>query len=380
MPEPPYQPPAVPPKEPPQEPASPGRRWWLIALIIVVVIALVAAVAYVVLPRFLASSPPSVTDTLSPAPPTVSLADTPPPIQISPLTGEQTNGDASGPALCIKIENSVDARPQLGLDAADIVYEEIVEGGISRFMAVFQSNMPSQVEPVRSLRPMDPPLALPLGCALVFSGGQDPFVNAAKATGLTLIYQDRGDLGFSRDSKRAAPHNVIGDIPTFIAKAQQTNLTAPLPPFLFPATGDQSSAAQDGNPVSKLSLKLSSVAQPNWQWDEATSKWLRYEGGKLAKVVGGATISATNVVALSVEVRNTKYKDPAGNPVPETQVVGQGTGVLAAGGKVMTINWSKSADNQPFVFTDATGAPVTLTPGNTWIELVPTSGTITQVP
>jgi len=285
----------------------------------------------------------------------------------------------NGPALCIKIENSTEARPQLGIDSADIMYEEVVEGGITRFMAVFQSTMPEKVEPVRSLRPMDPPLAQQFDCALIFSGGQVPFVDAAKSTGLTLIYQDRGDAGFARDSKRSAPHNVIGDIQTFLAKAQQANLKPPPPAFNFPDVGARSSVIKDGTPTSQLDIKMSSVEQPHWTWDQSTGKWLRFEGSKPAVVVDGSQITARNVVALSVQLVTTKYKDPAGNPVPETQIVSSGTGVVAVGGKTMTIHWSKAAADQPIVLTDDSGNPVTLTPGNTWVELVPTSGSITPV-
>ncbi|MCL2315898.1 MAG: DUF3048 domain-containing protein, partial [Actinomycetia bacterium] len=236
--------------QPPAPPRGPSsfletmkRRPWIPVLALLVVIALVVAVLVAVHREPAATVPsptPSATPTPTPTPsktptptptPTPSETPTPTPEPVFPLTGLPLTG-ANGPALCIKIENSVEARPQLGLDAADIVYEEVVEGGITRYMAVFQSNFPPKVEPVRSMRPMDPPMIAPLGCPLVFSGGQAPFVNAARAAGLQLIDMDRGDPGFSRDSKRAAPHNVIGDTAKFLAQVK--NADPPAPAFAYP--------------------------------------------------------------------------------------------------------------------------------------------------
>lgn len=362
---------------PPGGPSQPlWRRWWVLAIAIGVIV--IALVVTIIALNKRTSVPPVGTPAVTTSPTVSATAEVSTAVAPAdwPLTGLPIGKNTSGPALCIKIENSVSARPQLGIDSADIVYEEVVEGGITRFMAVFQSTMPAQVEPVRSIRPMDPPMATPLGCALVFSGGQAPFVSAAKRTGLTLIYQDHGDAGFSRDRKRSAPHNVIGDTKTFLAAAAKAKLVAPPPAFLYPGVGLTSSAVQAGKLTSRIDLKMSNGEQPSWKWDTKTSKWLRSEGSKKATVVGGAQIAAVNVVMLSVQVKNTSYKDPAGNPVPETQLVGQGTGLLASGGWTMPIKWSKASSDKQIVLTDNAGNPVTLTPGNTWVELVPTTGSI----
>ena len=87
-------------------------------------------------------------------------------------------GGARRPALAVKIENSVDARPQSGLNAADVVWEEVVEGGITRFVAVYHSTLPPEIGPIRSVRPMDAAIAGPLHGLFAFSGGQGPFVDA----------------------------------------------------------------------------------------------------------------------------------------------------------------------------------------------------------
>ena len=123
-----------------------------------------------------------------------------------PLTGVPVDAVADRPALAVKIENSIDARPQTGLNAADVVWEEVVEGGITRFVAVYHSNLPPEIGPVRSIRPMDPAIAAPLHGLLAFSGGVPTYVDAARSSGLQVLTQDSGIDGFHRTSTRRAPH------------------------------------------------------------------------------------------------------------------------------------------------------------------------------
>ena len=373
-------------KQKPAKPAKPAkphkrRRLWIVIVSIVVALALVGGGGFYWWQQQ-NSSPdagPQVAAELPAGTPT--LPAPPAPDALWPLTGIPMAADASsGPSLCIKIENAKAARPQLGIDHADIMFEEVVEGGITRYMAVFQSDIPKQVEPVRSLRPMDPPLAKQFGCALVFSGGQAPFVSAAKSSGLTLIYQDHGDKGFSRDKKRSAPHNVVGDMATFMSAANKAKLTPPQQAFAYPDLGQASSIVAGGQPVSRINITMSSVSKPHWVWNSTRSVWLRYDDDKTkSTVVGGTQLYATNVLTLSVALVNTQYKDPAHNPVPETQIVGSGTGTFSAAGKSMPIHWSKASASQPIVLTDAAGNPVTLVPGNTWVELVPKTGSVKTV-
>ena len=353
------------------------RRTWLIIGCSVLAMALVVGIGVIWGQRsgLFSSSETRVIDGLDPGTPT--MPPLPDPAPSWPLTGLPIAANTtSGPALCIKIENAEQARPQLGLDSADIVFEEVVEGGITRFMAVFQSTFPTQVEPVRSIRPMDPPIATPFGCALIFYGGQGQFVNAAKQTGLKLIYVDRGNNGFSRDPKRGAPHNVLGDMKNFLNQANSAKLKAPPAMFNYPDLGQAASVVNGGKWTKKLDLKMSYVSNPHWTWNSSNGLWYRYEFDKPAMLQDGKQITATNVVALSVSIYNTVYKDPAGNPVPETKIVGSGTGTLASAGRTLPIRWYKTSDTEQIVLADASGNPITLVPGNTWVELVPTTGTI----
>jgi hypothetical protein len=290
-----------------------------------------------------------------------------------PLTGLESGQVAPHPALAVKIENSITARPQTGLNAADMVWEEVVEGGITRFVAVYHSTLPREIGPVRSVRPMDPAIAAPLRGLLAFSGGQGPFVEAVSEAGLQAVSNDAGAAGFYRVKTRSAPHNVYADPATFLAQADAAHQAAPAPQFEFATQGQQPAAVASGTPAAVLELKLSGVSHPHWTWSQPDGAWLRSEGSTPAVGADGAPLRATNVVVLRVAIDNsTGFTDPIGNPVPETQMVGSGEALVATGGQTVAATWTKTSVTAPLVLTGGVGSTVTLAPGNTWIELVPT--------
>jgi hypothetical protein len=313
-----------------------------------------------------ATSTSATTEPPPPPPP-------PPPAPVLwPLTGVESGAVPPRPALAVKIENSVDARPQTGLNSADMVWEEVVEGGITRFVAVYHSTLPAQIGPIRSVRPMDPAIAAPLHGLFAFSGGQRPFVDAIAGAGLQVISQDAGAAGFFRSNTRYAPHNVYGDPAVFLSQANPEHAAAPPPQFGIAGPGQQPSAVVAGRPATAVDLRLSGVSRPRWTWDPVGLMWLRWEGNNPALEADGTQLRAANVVILRVAVVNTRFTDPAGNPVPDTQMVGSGDGFVVSGGRVLYVTWAKNSPGEPVVLTDGNGSPVLLAPGNTWVELVPT--------
>jgi len=290
-----------------------------------------------------------------------------------PLTGVASDELVNRPALAVKIENSREARPQTGLEAADVVWEEVVEGGVTRYIAVYHSQQPEVVGPIRSVRPMDAHIVAPLVGLMVFSGGQPPFVDAVAASGLQVVSNDRGDAGFARSSDRRAPHNVYGTLAEFTAQADAEHLNSPAEQFAF-ASDVESASTAAGTPAANLSLRMSGYSSPSWAWDEASGRYLRSEGTTPAVSVTGEQLGATSVVVLSVDIFNTEFVDPAGTPVPETQVIGTGEALVVSGGKSVPATWSKESSSAPTTLTGADGQPVRLAPGNTWVELVPSDG------
>ena len=287
-----------------------------------------------------------------------------------PLTG--VAGDpVVRPALAVKIENTAVARPQTGLDQADVVWETIVEFDVSRFVAVFHSQVPAEVGPIRSVRPMDPLILAPMHGLLAFSGGQPGILDLMVASGVQLISHDAGAPGLYRTKDRAAPHNVYGTPTTFWGLADADHQASPGEQFTFARAADRAAAVVGGTPASTLSFRLSPASSPSWTWDAGTGTWLRSEGSTPATARSGARLSAVNVVSITADHPNTGYAAQGGAPVPTYTLVGSGQGVVATGGKVLPVTWKKDAENAPLRLFGADGLPADLAPGNTWVELVP---------
>lgn len=291
-----------------------------------------------------------------------------------PLTGVPTDEVAQRPALAVKIENAPVSRPQTGLEQADMVWEEVVEGGITRFVAVYHSQTPEQVGPIRSVRPMDPAIVAPLHGLLAYSGAQRPFIDAVGAAGVQSVIMDAGDAGFHRSRDRRAPHNVYGTMADFWEQADGDRTVPPPAQLSYALRAGAGTATTTGRDAGTLDVSLSRASRVVWSWDGGSGTYLRSEGDTPAVSAAGTRLAAPNVVLLSVAMVDTPYKDPAGAPVPETQLVGTGTGVVASGGKALDVSWSKASDGEPLVLTTADGATVQLEQGATWLELVPQTG------
>lgn len=294
-----------------------------------------------------------------------------------PLTGIAAEDVATRAALAVKIENPRQARPQTGLDEADIVWEEVVEGGVTRLVAVYHSQVPGEVGPIRSVRPMDPAIVAPMHGIIAFSGGVAGYVDALRAAGVQTLSNDMGSDGFYRTRSRSAPHNVYGTPSAFWAQADAEHQANPPEQFSFARSAEQATAAVSGTPAGSVAIRMSSYSQPSFTWDAASGTWLRSEAGSPATASSGARLAGTNVIAMTVVLVDSGGRDPAGSVVPETQMVGSGAAVVATGGKTIAATWTKTATDTPVVLTTADGQVVKLAPGRTWIELVPTTGSVT---
>jgi hypothetical protein len=210
--------------------------------------------------------------------PTPGATETPKVYETAPLTGikfeQGTNPNLALPSVACKVDNLDVARPQINLNQTDIVFDEMVEGGLTRFVAVWHSNHPTQVGPVRSIRPMDPDIISPLGGIVCYSGGQLKFVNMMRATNVfnasETVEQNNGT--FTRASDREAPHNVIVD--TAKLAANHSDLAAPAPMFSF---GEKGTAELSGVGVKSFKVYYP-AALAEWTW--SGTQWLRTQDGK----------------------------------------------------------------------------------------------------
>ncbi|RPF22978.1 DUF3048 domain-containing protein [Myceligenerans xiligouense] len=301
-----------------------------------------------------------------------------------PLTGIPGNEAAMRhPAVSVKIENAPEARPTRGLEHADIVWEEVVEGGITRFVATYHSTLPDAVEPVRSVRPMDAAIVAPMKGILAYSGGQLPFIDQVNRVSTQSVIMDDGHAGFSRDPSRAAPHNVIGRPKVFLAQEREDMRLYSPPPAQFSYAhekGERSSAATQGRKAGTLKVRLSNRQTTNWYWNGESGTYKRSEGAAPSMAMSGVRHGARNVVALKMDVVMTSYTDPSGASVPETQLVGSGEGFVASQGRVVKVRWEKPRVGASIQLELENGKPVKLAPGNTWVELVPRSSGSWSVP
>jgi len=218
---------------------------------------------------------------------------------------------------------------------------------------------------------MDGPIAGPTGGLLVFSGGQFRFIQQAIDAELQVLSNDQGAAGFYREPTRKGEHSLFGRPPEFLDQADDDHQTPPKAQFAFAKDAASCFAGKKGQEVESVAFRLSAAAQPDWTWDSESDVWLRSENGVEAFAFSEERLSATNVVALKVEVRAAGGVDAAGSPIPEMLVVGEGDGLLACNGKVIEVTWEKESPTDPVVLTGPDGEKVTLAPGKTWVELMP---------
>ncbi|HEY9408998.1 MAG TPA: DUF3048 domain-containing protein [Jiangellaceae bacterium] len=309
-------------------------------------------------------------DDAGPAPSHTSAAPSATPTQTSapvwPLTGlPAPGGVADRPALVVKVDNTAGAVPQVGLHAADLVVEELVEGGLTRLAAMYQSGLPTVVGPVRSVRTTDIGIVAPTGGALAASGGASRVLAAMDDAGLTVLTE--GGAGFSRAGDRDAPYNVMLD--PSAALTGLSGLSAPVQPYL-PFGEPAGDTAADGDPATTVDVSFSGVATTHWTWADGT--WRQGDD----KAAPGQEFAPTSLVILRVTTRDAGYEDPGGNPVPETVLEGSGEVTLLTGGVVVPARWSKDAPAAAIVLTDRAGEPLTVPAGRTWIGLVPEAGSV----
>jgi hypothetical protein len=285
-----------------------------------------------------------------------------------PLTGV-AGEPANRPALAVKIENTAVARPQSGLEQADVVWETIVEFDVSRLVAVWHSQTPGEVGPIRSVRPMDPDIVSPMNGLLTFSGGQPGILALVEASPTQVISHDAGAPGLYRLSSRSAPHNVYADPADLWAQADAGHQASPGEQFQFARTPERATAAVAGAPATTLAFDLSSQSKPSWTWNGTV--WDRSEGSTPATAASGARLSATNVVSIVADHPGTGFGAQNGAIVPTYTLVGSGEGTLASGGKTVPVRWQKDSRDAPMQLVTADGAPALLAPGTTWVELVP---------
>jgi hypothetical protein len=322
---------------------------------------LIAAVSAAALTLTACSS--SSDDTEKPDATDASTTSAAPPVETSPLTGrEMRKGRPANPVFVVKIENTSAGAPQYGLDKADFVIEELVEGGLTRLAAFFYSSIPSKVGHVRSLRTSDIGIAGPVGGQIVASGGASGAYNKVENAGIKVFSEDAGSPGFSSDPAKYRPYNRLINLKTVAKKAKRGKVKGPYLPWTPAGTPAR---AATGKPAKAATVRFSNSTATTWKLDG--SRWVRTNG----HAAPGKDFAADTMIVVFAKVGDAGYTDPAGNPVPETVFKGEGEAMVFRGGQVDTVTWKKPSLNKSLTFTAADGSAYTIDPGKVFVELVP---------
>lgn len=302
----------------------------------------------------------------------VGIADPPPPSlppPVCPLTGVEPRGQVPHrPALAIKVENHPEARPQASLNDADVVVEEPVEGGYTRFIVIFHCGHSDRVGPVRSGRTTDPDYLRQLGETLLgYSGAAPGVTRHLQRSELVDVNYNVATGAYIRDAGRIAPHNLYTSTEA-LWKAGRGSGTRPGQLFDYSAAWDGKAKA-----TSTVHLPFSSVADVVWTWSRRDHVWLRSHGEAAHMLEDGSQVSATNVVIQVVEVTNGRIVDAAGNPSPSVELIGSGRAYVLRDGRVIKGRWERDRLDELTRFITKDGTEIALVPGRTWVELLPST-------
>ncbi len=281
-----------------------------------------------------------------------------------PLTGLPVTGDDSSekrhPVIVTKIDNTSSAAPQVGLGSADLVVEELVEGGLTRLAVFYYAELPEAVGPVRSMRASDIGIVLPVDGSIVTRGAAAN--TKARIAGAGIDFFEEGATGISRAGDRSAPYNVMADLTT-VAKSAAGD---PARPADYLPWGDAADLPR-GKAATTVNASFSGGHTTTWS----------YQGGGYVNANSHAAADdqfpADTVLVLRVPVGDAGYRDPAGNPVPETKLEGRGAALLFHGGRLIRGTWTKSALDAPLELSNKAG-DLAVPAGHVWIELVPAAG------
>jgi len=284
-----------------------------------------------------------------------------------PLTGAplgNVDGIPNRPALAVKMPNNQKALPQTGLNEADIVFEEIINDGLTRFISVFHSQGSDPVGPIRSGRAQDVDILTNLDSPLfAWSGGNSGVTRVINNSSLVSLNYVRGfaDAYYRRDGRGGSPHNLFSSTDTLW---DLTPEEFAVPPQIFPYMLPGETAV--GDPASIIEVELDSILA-RWDFDSASGRYLRSQYGEphMTELTGQAW--ADNVVVLLVEYR----RSPIDSKSPEAITVGSGQALVFTDGVVRVGAWQRSSNSDMWsLYTDETlSEPIGLSDGRTWIEL-----------
>jgi hypothetical protein len=282
---------------------------------------------------------------------------------------------ATRPLLIAKIENSAAARPRAALDAADVVLEELTEGGVTRFITLFHSRLPDDAGPVRSARPVDIALGSGFGQPVFAHSGARAEVQQQLRSS-PMIALEEGAPGFLRVAERRAPHDLFIRPDEVLAAGVgrgASRLVGPGWRFADEAPAGEVACPADAatctDPGAGVVVPMSTAARAGWSYDADEGVYRRDQNGQASTVTGTGRIGAANVVVLGTRHYQGGCCDTNGAPYTETDLTGEGQALYWRDGRRYEGTWRKPSAAAPLELLDAAGDPFPLKPGPSWMHL-----------
>lgn len=356
----------------------PSKRDWVIIGTAALLLIATGAALYTMTHRDVKQLPSAVFKKPAAKPPTTvpsKLSGLP----VDPIVNER-------PVTGVMIENSLDARPQSGLDQAGVVFEAVAEGGVTRFFAVFQDTQPDYLGPVRSARPYYVQWCLSFDCSYAHVGGSPDGLAGIKSWGVKDLDQFANSGAYHRISDRYAPHNVYTSIAelnsletskgygaskyTGFARKSDKPYKAPDPAATGAAAKNQDARAV----ASSIDFGMSGAYyDPHFDYDAASNSYKRSEAGQphMEQHLDGSQAQITPKVVIGMIVGLTAGElDAQGSAYSNYAAVGSGDALIFQDGTVTTVHWSKPEISSSLSFTDDAGKPFKLNAGQTWITAI----------
>ncbi len=330
------------------------------------------------------TSPPTATptetpDSSSPAPtPTPVLSqfeqDEKDGIIRSPLNGTAVSEESlTRRILGVKVDNHLEARPQSGIEKADLIFEIWVEG-LTRYLAFFQASDVEYIGPIRSMRPTDIALQNPFAASFVNSGGQDWVYELAWNSSVRYFLEPEGTF---RISDRYPPHNLYGDTVALRTLDDRGDYDEPLE-----ALWNFGEMPEDATPATQISMTYPYEFSSSWYWNPVLNHYEKDTTGNphyyLDSEGNAQRVSADTLIVFEMDVYMTCYGCTSGRVVPVTVTTGSGPAWILAEGKVVSGTWSRETDTEWFSIQDENGSDLKVPPGRIWVTLARNDRTTIQ--
>jgi len=274
---------------------------------------------------------------------------------------------SNGPVLVVKIDDTTQAHPQIGLEDADVVYIEQVEGGLTRLAAVFSSVIPQRVGPVRSARISDLDIVAQYGrVAFAYSGAQRKLLPVIASANLQdLGAQHQSSLIFTTDSNRIQPYAMVLRADLLMKKVLDKQYEIDEAKYVGSIFGD----LQDGGtPTSKVVMHWP-AATYSANWSESEGRWLLDHNNSSDKAESGVHLGPTTLIIQMVSITPSEYKDKLGGVTPYSNTIGTGKAYVLRNGELFATTWNRPSAQSGTIFTLENGEQMKFEAGQIWIAL-----------